>query len=151
MEKENYVRFVGKITARSRSALLRAVDSAVRDRVDRLHLIMSSQAGSMMLAVSLYNYLRGAPVEIHTYNFGLVSGAGLPLFCAGARRLCTPHARFVVGCADVALQPNMRFDEASLESALKLQTHAKASAGISIGSWRLPGTSCNWRTCRCVT
>ena len=118
MEKENYVRFVGKVTARSRSALLKALDSAVRDRVDRLHLIMSSQAGSVMLAVSLYNYLRGAPVEIHTYNFGLVSGAGLPLFCAGTKRFCTPHARFVVGCADVALQPNMRFDEASLESAL---------------------------------
>jgi ATP-dependent Clp protease, protease subunit len=72
----------------------------------------------MMLAVSLYNYLRGAPVEIHTYNFGLVGGAGLPLFCAGTKRFCTPHARFVIGCADVALQPNMRFDEASLESAL---------------------------------
>jgi len=118
VEKENYVRFVGKVTARSRSALLRALDSAVRDRVERLHLIMSSQAGSVMLAVSLYNYLRGAPVEIHTYNFGLVSGAGLPLFCAGTKRFCTQHARFVVGCADVALQPNMRFDEASLESVL---------------------------------
>ena len=118
MEKENYVRFVGKVTARSRSALLRALDSAVRDRVDRLHLIMSSQAGSVMLAVSLYNYLRGAPAEIHTYNFGLVSAAGLPLFCAGTKRFCTQHARFVIGCADVALQPNMRFDEASLESAL---------------------------------
>jgi ATP-dependent protease ClpP protease subunit len=118
VEKENYVRFVGKVTARSRSALLRALDSAVRDRVDRLHLVMSSQAGSVMLAVSLYNYLRGAPVEIHTYNFGLVSAAGLPLFCAGTKRFCAPHARFVIGCADVALQPNMRFDEASLEAAL---------------------------------
>ncbi len=119
MEKENYVRFVGKVTARSRTALLRAIDSAARDRVDRLHLVMSSQAGSMMLAVSLYNYLRGAPVEIHTYNFGLVSAAGLPLFCAGTKRYCTPHARFVIGCADVALQPSMRFDEASLEVALR--------------------------------
>ncbi len=119
VEKENYVRFVGKVTARSRTALLRAMDSAVRDRVDRFHLVMSSQAGSMMLAVSLYNYLRGAPVEISTYNFGLVSAAGLPLFCAGTRRYCTPHARFVIGCADVALQPSMRFDEASLESALR--------------------------------
>jgi ATP-dependent Clp protease, protease subunit len=66
----------------------------------------------------LYNYLRGAPVEIHTYNFGLVSAAGLPLFCAGTKRFCAPHARFVIGCADVALQSNMRFDEASLEAAL---------------------------------
>jgi ATP-dependent protease ClpP protease subunit len=119
VDRENYVRFVGKVTARSRNALLRALDSAVRDRVDRLHLIMSSQAGSMMLAVSLYNYLRGAPLEISTYNFGLVSGAGLVLFCAGKKRYCTPHARFVVGCADVALPPGMRFDEASLESALR--------------------------------
>jgi len=119
MEKENYVRFVGKVTARSRSAILRAADSAVRDRVDRLHLVMSSQAGSMMLAISLYNYLRGVPVEIHTYNFGLVGAAGLPLFCAGTRRFCTPHARFVIGCADVALQPNIRFDESSLEAALR--------------------------------
>jgi len=119
MEKENYVRFVGKVTTRTRSALLRAMDSAVRERVDRLHLVMSSQAGSMGLAVSLYSYLRGAPLEINTYNFGLVGAAGLPLFCAGSKRYCTPHARFVVGCPDVMLQPNARFDEAGLESALR--------------------------------
>jgi ATP-dependent Clp protease protease subunit len=119
VEKENYVRFVGKITARSRSALLRAMDSAVRDRVDRVHLVMSSQAGSMMLAVSLYNYLRGTPLDLQTYNFGLIGAAGLPLFCAGAQRFCTPHARFVIGCPEVALHPSSRFDESSLESALR--------------------------------
>lgn len=119
MEKENYVRFVGKVTARSHCALLRATDSAVRDRVGRLHLVMSSQAGSMALAVSLYSYLRGVPLETDTCNFGLVSAAGLPLFCAGAKRYCTPHPRFVVGCCDVVLQPSLRIDEAGLESALR--------------------------------
>ena len=119
MEKENFVRFVGKVTARSRNALLKATDSAVRDRVSRLHLMMSSQGGNVELAVSLYNYMRGAPVEIHTYNFGLVSAAGFLVFCAGAKRFCTPHARFVVGCADVAVQPNTRLDEAGLEAALR--------------------------------
>lgn len=119
VDKENYVRFVGKVTARSRGALLRAIDSAVRDRVDRLHLMLSSQGGSVTLAVSLYNYMRGAPVEIHTYNFGLVSTAGLVLFCAGSKRFCTAHARFVIGCADVSLQANQRLDEAGLENALQ--------------------------------
>jgi ATP-dependent Clp protease protease subunit len=120
VEKENYVRFVGKVTARSRNALLRATDSAVRDRVDLLHLMMSSQSGNVKLAVSLYNYMWGAPVEIHTYNFGLVNAAGLLVFCAGARRFCTPHARFVIGCSDVTVHPtNMRLDEAGLETALR--------------------------------
>jgi len=119
VEKENFVRFVGKVTSRSRNALLKATDSAVRDRVTRLHLMMSSHGGNVMLAVSLYNYMRGASVEIHTYNFGLVGAAGFLVFCAGTRRFCTPHARFVVGCADMAVPANTRLDEAGLESALR--------------------------------
>jgi ATP-dependent Clp protease protease subunit len=119
VEKENFVRFVGKVTARSRNALLRALDSAVRERVDKLHLVMSASGGSVTLAASLCNYLQGVPVEIHTYNFGLVSTAGLVLFCAGSRRFCTTHARFVVGCPDVTIHPNTRLGEAGLEEALR--------------------------------
>ncbi len=37
-----------------------------------MHLLLSSPGGSVFHGLSVYNFLKGAPFEVYTYNFGSV-------------------------------------------------------------------------------
>lgn len=116
--KESYIRFMGKISARTTGTLLRSLDSLIRDRVERVHLLISSPGGTVFHALSMFNFLQGAPFEVHTYNFGFVGSTSLVLYCSGARRFATPHARFLLYGVDLTLNAQTRLDEREVEQHL---------------------------------
>jgi ATP-dependent protease ClpP protease subunit len=87
--------------------------------VKRLHLLISCPGGSVFHGLSIYNFLRGAPIEVFTYNFGSVDSIGVVIFCAGSKRFSVPHARFLIHGITASIDAGTSLDERALEEVLK--------------------------------
>ncbi|MCS7088471.1 MAG: ATP-dependent Clp protease proteolytic subunit [Thermoflexales bacterium] len=119
MTSEIYVRFFAPVIPQTVNALLQVLDQAVQHGVERVHLLLSSPGGSVFHGLSVYNWLRGAPFQTYTYNFGSVDSIGVVLFCSGAQRFSVPHARFLLHPVQFNVQGNAQFSESQLEEHLK--------------------------------
>jgi ATP-dependent Clp protease protease subunit len=116
---ELYIRFMAPVIPQTVAQLFQLFDDATKNKVDRLHLLLSSPGGLVFHGLSIYNYLKGTPFETYTYNFGSVDSIGIVIFCAGSRRLCVPHARFLIHPVQFNIQGNAQFDEKQLDEHLK--------------------------------
>lgn len=117
--QELYVRFLSPVLPETTDRLFQYVDALLKKKYERLHLMISSPGGSVFHGISIYNFLRGAPFETYTYNFGSVDSIGVVIFSAGARRFSVPHARFLIHGVRFNFQGNASFDEKQLEEHLK--------------------------------
>lgn len=117
--KEIYVRFMAPIIPQSTAQLFNALDHAIKTKAERISIMISSPGGSVFHGLSAYNFLRGMPIEIHTYNFGSVDSIGVVVFCAGSKRYSVPHARFLIHGVQLNVQGNATFDEKTVEEHLK--------------------------------
>lgn len=129
--KETYIRFMAPVDARTTSSLFQIFDQSLKQKVERLHLMLSSPGGTVFHGLSIYNFLKGAPVEIYTYNFGIVDSIGVVIFCAGSKRFSVPHARFLIHGVQANFVGNQSLDEKDLEERLKgLQVDYKNIARV---------------------
>jgi len=119
MTKESYIRFMAPVVAETTDQLLQIVDSKIREKYQRLHLMLSSPGGSVFHGLAIYNFLRGVPLEIYTYNFGTVDSIGVVIFSAGVRRFSVPHSRFLIHGVRFNISGNVSFDEKQVEEHLK--------------------------------
>jgi len=117
--KEAYVRFMAPVVPQTADKLLQVVDRKIQEKSERIHLMISSPGGSVFHGLSLYNFLRGAPIEVFTYNFGSVDSIGVVIFCAGDQRFSVPHARFLIHGVKFNISGNASFDEKQIEEHLK--------------------------------
>lgn len=108
------IRFLAAVDAFSIHALLSAVDQQIQAGAERLTLLIGTTGGSVLHGLSAYHYLRGLPVEIVTHGIGVVGSIGLPLFCAGSRRLTVPGGRFQFHSVHVTLARGERMDHREL-------------------------------------
>jgi ATP-dependent Clp protease, protease subunit len=116
---EIYVRFMAPVVPQTTAQLFAVLDNAIKARATRLHLMLSTPGGHVFHGLSTYNFLRGIPTEVFTYNFGSVDSIGVVIFCAGARRFSVPHARFLIHPVQFNDQGNATFDEKQLGEHLK--------------------------------
>ena len=116
---EAYIRFMAPVHPQSADTLFRILDRKLQEKCTRIHLMISSPGGSVFHGLSIYNFLKGAPYEVFTYNFGSVDSIGVVIFCAGLRRYSVPHARFLVHGVSVNFVGNQMLDEKGLEERLK--------------------------------
>ena len=116
--KEAYIRFMAPLIPQTADQLFRIIDQKMKQGVERLHLLLSSPGGSVFHGLSLYNFLKGAPFDVYTYNFGSVDSIGVVMFCAGDRRFCVPHARFLIHGVSINFSGNHSLDEKGLEEKL---------------------------------
>lgn len=107
------------IVPQTTDQLFRIVDQKIQQKYERLHLLISSPGGSVFHGLSLYNYLKGAPIEVNTYNFGSVDSIGVVIFCAGRQRFSVPHARFLMHGVRLTFNTGANVDEKQLEEHLK--------------------------------
>lgn len=114
-----YIRFMAQVLPQSADLLFKAIDNAIAMKKERVHLLLSSPGGSVFHGLSIYNFLKGAPIEVMTYNFGSVDSIGVIMFCAGKRRFSVPHARFLIHGVKLNVSGNNSFDEKQLEEHLK--------------------------------
>lgn len=117
--KECFIRFMAPVMPQTTDQLFKIIDSKIREKHERLNLLISSPGGSVFHGISLYNFLKGAPIEVWTYNFGSVDSIGVVIFCAGKKRLSVPHARFLIHGVRFNFSGNASFDEKQIEEHLK--------------------------------
>ena len=126
-----YVKFFAPVMPDSINALMQTVDRKLSQGAKRMGLLISSPGGDVFQGLSAYNYLKGVPLEIITQNFGSVDSIGVVLFCAGSRRLCVPHARFLLHGVMANFAGPTSLEEKQLEERLKaLQIDMGAIARI---------------------
>jgi len=114
------IRFFAGIDANGVGALLQTVDAQYKAGVRRFILLMSSPGGDLMSGFMAYNYLKGLPIELTTFNVGNVDSAAGIVFCAGTKRYAVPESRFIVHEVSLTMTAsgpgNISIDLPSLES-----------------------------------
>jgi len=106
-----YVRYFGPIDDERVKKLMATLEQKLKEGRERFVILVSSPGGSVFQGISAYNFLKGVPAEILTYNFGSVDSIAICLFCAGTKRLCVPHARFLIHGIGFDVPAGARFDE----------------------------------------
>jgi ATP-dependent Clp protease protease subunit len=117
--KESYIRFMAPIIPQTIDTLLKIIDQKIHRKYERIHLMISSPGGSVFHGLSVYNFLKGAPIEIFSYNFGSVDSIGVVIYCAGTKRFSVPHARFLIHGVKMNFQGQVSFDEFQIHEHLK--------------------------------
>ena len=117
--KETYIRFMAPVIPQTTNSLLQIIDRKIKEKCERIHLMLSSPGGSVFHGLSLYNFLKGTPIEIYTYNFGSVDSIGVVIFCSGDKRFSVPHARFLIHGVRFNISGKASFDEKQIEEHLK--------------------------------
>jgi ATP-dependent Clp protease protease subunit len=93
--KEIYVSFSAGINLESTEGLITIMTECVKQRAATVHLLFSSDGGSVMHGVNLYNVLRGLPFKLVTHNVGNVDSIGNAIFLAGEERYACQHSTFM--------------------------------------------------------
>jgi len=118
-KKTTYIRFFANINPKTVNTLIQKTEEKVKEGVERFVLLMSSGGGQVFSGISGYNFLKGIPAEVVTHNFGSIDSVAVVLFCAGAKRLCVPHARFLLHGIGMDVTAPSRFDEKILDERIK--------------------------------
>jgi len=127
------------VDPRTTTSLFQIFDNKLKEKVERLHLMLSSPGGTVYHGLSIYNFLKGAPIEIYTYNFGTVDSIGIIIYCSGSRRFSVPHARFLIHGVQANFVGNQSLDEKALEERLKgLQIDYKNIARVIADTTQKP-------------
>ncbi len=106
-----YVRYFGPIDDERVKKLMATLEQKLREGRERFVILISSPGGSVFQGISAYNFLKGIPAELVTHNFGSIDSIAVCLFCAGTKRLCVPHARFLIHGIGFDAPVGARFDE----------------------------------------
>ena len=117
--KESYIRFMAPIIPQTIDTLLKIIDQKIHQKYERIHIMISSPGGSVFHGLSVYNFLKGAPIEVFSYNFGSVDSIGVVIYCAGSKRFSVPHARFLIHGVKMNFQGQVSFDEFQIHEQLK--------------------------------
>ena len=96
------------------------LDQAINQGVKDLILLISTPGGSVFHGLSIYNYLKGLPLNnLITHNFGSVDSIGVVIYCAGKERVSSPQARFLIHGVSAGFPINQNLEELQLEERLK--------------------------------
>jgi len=129
--KETFIRFMAPVIPQTVDTLMKVIDNKIQNKYERLNLLLSSPGGSVFHGLSVYNFLKGAPIETITYNFGSVDSIGVVIYCSGKKRFCVPHARFLIHGVKMNFQGQASFDEFQINENLKsLQIDQKNIARV---------------------
>ena len=129
--KECYIRFLAAVNGPSVEAILRTIDSKVKDGYSRLHIMLNSPGGSVAHGLVLYNVLRSLSIDVYTYNIGSVDSIGVVIFCSGDKRYSVPNTRFLIHPVQLNFNAPQSFDEHKLNELRKsLQIDQKDIIGV---------------------
>jgi len=117
---EIYLKFYAQVNQNTAIQLQKIVEQGLLQGLQTLHLLISTPGGSVFDGISLYNFLKGLPITVNTYNFGSVDSIGVVVFCSGSNRYSVPNARFLLHPVSMQIVGNQVFDEPLLEERLNV-------------------------------
>lgn len=101
----SYIQFYCTVNYDSVSYLISVINQELRKGTKKFVILISSPGGSVDAGISGYNYLKGIPAEVTTWNFGSIDSIALILFCAGGKRFAVPSARFLLHDINTNMKP----------------------------------------------
>jgi len=116
---ERAIRFMAPVIPQTTEQLFGAIDNLLQQGTTKIRLLISTPGGSVFHGLSIYNFLKGLPIEVDTYNFGSVDSIGVVIFCAGGNRFTVPHSRFLIHSVKFNINQPVSMDEKQLEEHLK--------------------------------
>lgn len=119
--KSIIIRLNGSINNPTINLLMTTIDNKMKEGVRDFVLLLSSHGGDTAAGLTGYNYLKGLPVKITTYNIGIVSSIAIVLYCTGERRISVPHAKFLIHEPYWSFQES-KLDEGEINEILKRLT-----------------------------
>lgn len=117
---ESYIKFYSQVNQSTAIQLQKIVEQQLLGGMKTLNLLLSTPGGSVHDGISLYNFLKGLPITVNTYNFGSVDSIGVVIFCAGNNRFSVPHARFLLHPVSLQVPAGAVLDEPSISEKLKM-------------------------------
>lgn len=113
-----YVSFTAEINPHTTSVLINLMSQLVNSGVKQIVLLLSTPGGSVMHGLTLYNTLRGFPIELTTHNVGNVDSIGNAVFLAGSKRIASPHSTFMFHGVGFDIGAPVRLDRKILQERL---------------------------------
>ncbi len=101
-----------------------------RPDCEMLTIVFSSEGGSTDQGLSLYNFIRSLPRDIHMHAVGHVGSMAIPVFLAGRKRTCTPFSRFFFHAYDWGFEGRQMSDRIA-EALQRLDSDIKLSSEIT--------------------
>lgn len=87
--------FIGSIGEDSVNSLINRILSD-EGSIDHLRLNISSRGGSVMSALTAYNFLKSCPFTVTTHNLGEVTSAAVIMYLAGSIRTAEKISKFIM-------------------------------------------------------
>ena len=112
------IKFFAPVSGQTINGLIDFVEQKLREGIKRFALLISSPGGEVTPGVTAYNFLKGIPAEIITYNLGAVDSVATVLYCVGSKRYCAPQSRFLLHGVVTGMQAGA-FDERALSERVK--------------------------------
>ena len=94
--EELYATIAGDIDDQLVQRVFVNMATAINGGVKIANIIIQSNGGFVGSGISLYNYLKGVPITINTYNTGSISSIAVPVFLAGETRKACTTATFMI-------------------------------------------------------
>lgn len=88
--------FTGMIDDSGATRLAAALNQAVNEGFEEVHLCMSSLGGFVHSGVFVHNHMRGLPLKVVAYNMGTVASIAAAVFVGAAERYCSAHGVFMI-------------------------------------------------------
>ena len=111
MKDRTIVRFLAEINQQSAHALMSVVEKLIREGREDILMLISSPGGSVFHGLSMYNFLKKAPINIETCNFGSIDSIACVVYCAGQKRYALPNSRFLMHSISFNVKADARFEE----------------------------------------
>jgi ATP-dependent Clp protease, protease subunit len=113
-----FVSFCADINPQTTEVLLGNVASLISQGFRNIHLLLSTPGGSVQHGITMYNLLRGMPIELTTHNVGNVDSIGTVVFLAGTIRRACPQATFMQHGVAAGIPGPAQFFEKNLQETL---------------------------------
>jgi len=94
-QKTIYVSFSAGINVNTTESLIAVMADCAKQRATTVYLLFSSEGGSVMCGINLYNALRAMPFKLVTHNVGNVDSIGNAIFLAGDERYACAQSTFM--------------------------------------------------------
>jgi ATP-dependent Clp protease protease subunit len=73
-----------------------ALNMAVNEGMEEVHISMSSLGGYVHSGIYIYNHMRSLPIKVVAYNSGTVASIAAAVFVGAAERYCSQHGVFMI-------------------------------------------------------
>ncbi|MGB8478847.1 MAG: ATP-dependent Clp protease proteolytic subunit [Acidobacteriaceae bacterium] len=113
-----FISFTAEVVPQTAESLLNAVTGLVNQGFRDIHLLVSTPGGIVALGITIYNVLRGLPIDLTTHNVGNVDSIGTVIYLAGEHRFTCPQATFMLHGVSFTSPVPAQFFEKTLKERL---------------------------------